>query len=316
MLENAAFLRHLAATGNAREAARLCDVNRSRFTRRRAANPLFAARWDVALVMAQASLSKKASLSETPALGRRAASAHPRRPESEREPVIVRRRDGTVQIRRRLPTAISPAAIQRFLLALAATANVRLSARAAGFAHSRFYSRKRGDPAFARQWRDALAMGYERVTYALMAGMLDDEHEHDSWAHNEPLPVPPMTANQALQLLYLHQKEARALEPPEPLRCRPGESSEARNVRLTLLYRASQDRERAKFEDGEAARRARGDPPYWGGDWPAPHESPRPDMPDLAQVTGWSRADPKKAVYDETRALFGGRRIGDGQGTS
>jgi hypothetical protein len=32
-------------------------------------------------------------------------------------------------------------------------------------------------------------------------------------------------------------------------------------------------------------------------------------LPDLAQVTGWSHADPKKAPHDPTRALFGGWRM-------
>lgn len=38
---------------------------------------------------------------------------------------------------------------------------------------------------------------------------------------------------------------------------------------------------------------------------PSPHE---PSLPDLAQVTGWSRAGGKPA-FDENRALFGGWQI-------
>jgi hypothetical protein len=34
-------------------------------------------------------------------------------------------------------------------------------------------------------------------------------------------------------------------------------------------------------------------------------------LPDLAQVSGWSRADPDKAPHDASRALFGGWRIED-----
>jgi len=124
-LENAVFLRHLRRTGNAHEAARAIDASRSRFTRRRAKDPAFAARWDAALVVTQVSLRKPAS----------AARCDPDRP-----PVILLRRDGTVQLRRLLATAISPEAEQRFLLALAATANVRLAARAAGFSHASFYA--------------------------------------------------------------------------------------------------------------------------------------------------------------------------------
>ena len=32
-------------------------------------------------------------------------------------------------------------------------------------------------------------------------------------------------------------------------------------------------------------------------------------LPDLAQVTGWSRADPEKGGHDPDTALFGGWRI-------
>ena len=32
-------------------------------------------------------------------------------------------------------------------------------------------------------------------------------------------------------------------------------------------------------------------------------------LPDLAQVTGWSRADPEKVPHDPRRALFGGWRL-------
>ena len=34
-------------------------------------------------------------------------------------------------------------------------------------------------------------------------------------------------------------------------------------------------------------------------------------LPDLAQLSGWSRADAGKEPHDETRALFGGCRIGE-----
>ena len=37
-------------------------------------------------------------------------------------------------------------------------------------------------------------------------------------------------------------------------------------------------------------------------------------LPDLAQVTGWSRADLAKAAHHPERALFGGWRIEDMEG--
>lgn len=277
-LENAAFLRALRRTGNEHEAARAVDASRSRFTRRRAKDPAFAARWDAALVIAQAALQNPP-----------AASARVR---TDSAPVLVLRRDGTVQLRRLLATAISPAAEQRFLLALASCANVRLAARAAGFSHASFYARKRRNPGFAKAWQAALAHGYERLQLALIESWGEHAHEHDAWAHNVPPPMPPMSPNQALQLMYLHQKEARSFQEPQVLRRRRGESHEARVVRQALIYEAWQDRDRAAFRDAELVRKARGEGPYWGDDLPDPHEPPAPVLPDLVQLTQMSRARP------------------------
>lgn len=260
-LENAAFLRALRRTGNAREAARLTGASRSRFTKRRARDPAFAAGWDAALAWAQAALSARAD---------RGSAERPHKHCAE--PYLVRRRDGTVQLRRRPATAITPEGEQRFLLALAATANVRLSARAAGYAHSSFCTRKRRHPAFAREWLAALKQGFEALDMVLLAGWSRDAHEHDAWAHNDPPPMPPMTVDQALQLMYLHQKEARLIAEPEPLRRRRGESPEARDVRLRLIREAWQEQAREEFRAMEAARRAQGLGPYWGGDQPDRHE--------------------------------------------
>ncbi|RZM13924.1 MAG: hypothetical protein EOP67_64800, partial [Sphingomonas sp.] len=55
--QNAAFLAALRRTGNVREAASTLGYNRSTFTKRRAAHPAFAARWDAALVIANAALN-------------------------------------------------------------------------------------------------------------------------------------------------------------------------------------------------------------------------------------------------------------------
>ncbi|HZF42421.1 MAG TPA: hypothetical protein VEZ48_03335 [Sphingomonadaceae bacterium] len=329
-LENAAFLRHLRRTGNAHEAARALAASRSRFTRRRAKDPAFAARWDAALVVAQASLS---SLSSARGGGPppKAVVEGPLRSNasSTPEPHLLLRRDGTVQLRRRLPTAISPAAEQRFLTALAACANVRLAARAAGFSHASFYARKRRHPGFARQWQAALAQGYERLQLALLESWSADSHDQDAWAHNAPPPMPPMSANQALQLMYLHQKEARAMQEPPVLRRRRGETHEAVIVRQVLIHEAWMERDRAAFREAEAARRAKGERPYWDG-LPDPHEPPAPVLPDLAQLMEgsslgghspgrrrkpppeWTPVDPADPPPDGGElALFGGWRIDD-----
>ncbi|MGQ0588406.1 MAG: hypothetical protein ACT4N8_02585 [Sphingosinicella sp.] len=58
----------------------------------------------------------------------------------------------------------------------------------------------------------------------------------------------------------------------------------------------------------EAMRRAA----RWeqAGDWNLPGDE-LPAIPSLEQVTGWSKADPKKGKHDPDRALFGGWRLKD-----
>jgi hypothetical protein len=76
-------------------------------------------------------------------------------------------------------------------------------------------------------------------------------------------------------------------------------------------------RAREAFEVAEAERWARGEP-AWGPAGEAVRrelglrrgEDARSfGLPDLAQVTGWSRADPGKTPHEPTRALFGGWRM-------
>lgn len=278
-LENTAFLAELRRTGNVREAARRLGAHRAKFTRRRAKHASFAAQWDAALALAARRLKSTA------------AHSH-----------LLRRVGGRLQLRRARPEALDQAARTRFLAALSACANVRLAAKAAGFSHAAFYHHRRHDPAFAYEWQAALETGYLRLEMALLEGWMPDGGDHDDWRHNDPPPIPPMSPAQALQLLYLHQKEARLWTVPEPLRKRRGETNEARVMRLTLLYEARQQRQRDLFDRAEAHRRAARTEPR------SPLEPPPPALPDLAQVTGWSRASGKPA-HDPDRALFGGWRI-------
>jgi hypothetical protein len=46
------------------------------------------------------------------------------------------------------------------------------------------------------------------------------------------------------------------------------------------------------------------------GDWNLPGEKP-PELPPLHLVTGWSKAQPVKAVHNPRLALFGGWRLKD-----
>ena len=104
------------------------------------------------------------------------------------------------------------------------------------------------------------------------------------------------------------------------MRRRRGESNTARRERLALMAEAREQRAREAFEVAEAERMERGEP-AWGpaGEMERARLGPRfrgdddkgLGLPDLAQVSGWSRADAGKAPHDETRALFGGWRIAE-----
>ncbi len=296
--QNAAFLAVLRRTGNAREAASTLGYNRSTFTKRRAAHPAFAAKWEAALALANAALNLPSRLREESGEGSAKNAAI-----STGSPTTTRTANGRLQLRRPPANRLDHAAEQAFLAALSATANIRLSAAAAGFSHSAFYARRKASPAFAREMRLALAVGYETVESALIAGSLSGSHDHDEWRHNAPPPIPPMTADQALQLLHLHNRTVHLQQEPPHIKRRRGESSEAQSYRLSAMYEARQALDREAFDIAEAARRERGEPTLMNPD--------PPRLPALDQVTGWSKADPTKVSHHPDTALFGGWRLED-----
>ena len=300
-LENQAFLAALRRTGNARLAARELGVNRSTFTKRRAKDAAFAAEWDAALALAHATLNNPLRACS----GRGTAGAAGG---GGVEPRLIRLANGRLQLRappRSVP-CIGRSARQAFLAALSATANVRLSARAAGFAHSSFYRLRDYDPAFAREMRLALEMGYDRIEMALIEGFDPESCRDDAWRHNDPPAIPPMSAAQALQLLYLRQKEARLWGERPDRRRRRGEDTDAYCSRLGRKWRAEKAWDREGYEVARALRS--------GGEAPEHLEPAPPVLPALEQVTGWSGADRAKQPHHPDRALFGGWRLKDWQG--
>jgi hypothetical protein len=286
-LENQAFLAALARTGNARLAARELGIHRSTFTKRRARDAAFAAEWDGALALAQARL------------GQGPASSH------EAEPHVIRLANGRLQLRALTPgrRRIDRAAQQAFLAALSATANVRLSARAAGFSHASFYRLRDHNPAFGREMRMALEMGYERIEMALLESFAPESCRDDAWRSNDPPAIPPMTANQAIHLLNLHQKEARLWGNRPDRKAQRGETREQWSRRANRKWRAEKAWDREGYEVARALRD--------GGEAPEHLEPARPALPDLAQVTGWSKADGTKPPHHPDQALFGGWRLTD-----
>lgn len=295
-LENRAFLDQLRRTGNIRAAARACGLKYGTIQYRLQRHPAFAQECAVARASAQARLHgigarRPEVRSGADARGHRTAGG---------EPVVLLLRNGTMQVRAAHPGKLTQACAQAFLAALAVTANVRLAAAAAGASPAAFYRRRQRDPGFDREVKRALAEGYENLELAMLARIDPCSFADSDWSHNERPETPPMTADQMIQLLYLHQKEVRLGGEPVALRRRRGESRFAHRARLDEWGRASQAAEYERYRVVEAAFRATGVMP--------PHEPLPPFLPDLSQVKGWSRAKPA-AGEAPTRPLFGGWRF-------
>lgn len=315
-LENTRFLDALRRTGNPRLAADLLGVHRSTYTKRRARCAAFAQNWDAAIAFAHAAFHEAGGPSSPAFAGDRVklrgGASSPGGDESRTRTLggelhVGRTRNGRLQLRRAPKGWMTKAGEQAFFAALSATANVRLSAAATGFTHSAFYQKKRKRRPFAREMRLAHEMGYDRVEAAAIMAALPESHEDDAWRHNDPPPVPPMTADQALQLLYLHEKSCRQSWDRPHRRKRRGEPWETYTERLRAMWAHEKE---VEAED-RAVRRAA----QWEkeGDWRLPEEveAGMPVLPMLDQVTGWSAADPGKAPHNPKRALFGGWRLSD-----
>lgn len=316
--QNARFLEALRRTGNVRLACRELGVHRATYTKRRDKCAVFATQWDMVLAAAHAAFqlaggerlpaatSPLPDFREGPGVGSSPGEGpSPGLRTKGGEPTIVRQANGRLQLRLAPPGRMTKAAEQTFFSALSASANVRLSAAAAGFAHSSFYRRRERHAPFAREMRLSLKIGWDRLECALLAAGLPESHEDDAWREEHALPpIPPMTPEQALQLLWLHDKSVNQGWDKPHRRKRRGESWETYTERLRAMWTAEKSRE---AEDEALRRAARYES---SGDWRHEDEpAPPPNLPPLAQVTGWSKAQKIKVVYHKGRALFGGWRL-------
>ena len=302
-IENDRFLQALSETGNVRLAARSLGLNRSTFTKRRAKHAEFAQRWDAAYAAAHARF--------TLAGGKRVA-------EKAREPMIVRRAGGKFQLRLAPASRLTRETEQAFLRALASTANIRLSAAAAGHAHTVFYDHRKANPGFARQWRAALDVGYSRVNAQFLMAADAANHQHDEWIRHELPDLPPMSVTEMLQAVAMHRNTVELGHSEPHRRRRRGETNAQYSQRLFLMWRHEQ---RNLAEEEAMARAAKYEQDgTWRleGDWPE-----EPKLPPLDQVTGWSKAKAKTGKADAQEAegkaypergrkgLFGGWTIDD-----
>ena len=195
--QNAAFLEALRRSGNVRLTCRELGVHRSTWTKRRAKCAAFATVWDMTLAAAHAAF-QRAGGERMPEAGKGGPGDDGLRTKGG-EPMIVRLANGRLQRRLAPPGRMTRAAEGLFFTTLSETANLRMAAAAAGFAHSSVLAR-RARPAFAQALEMSREAGRDRVSWLWREARRSDLAE---WTFDASLPMPKMTAEQAiLQLVY------------------------------------------------------------------------------------------------------------------
>jgi hypothetical protein len=207
-----AFLAALAETGNQTLAAERAKVSRSWVHLHRSGDPEFRRLSDEAIAAAMARLG-----------------AHPeRRPPSgwgslDGEELVVKGTGGSgggkrVQIARARLKQWSPRVEERFLATLSATCNVKAACAEAGMTAASAYGHRKRWRAFAERWDAAVEEGFAR----LEAGLLErGGNVFSGVGLGEPALTPPMTVEQALQLLHMHKHEVRGIGKAPGERWRP-----------------------------------------------------------------------------------------------
>lgn len=309
--QNEIFLDSLARSGNVRLSARAAGVAYGTIQHRRSAHVGFAHRWEAAVVAVHARLHlaggkrgpETAARRTRGGAGRKKMDPGLRRDDGRGfrtrggEPMVVRTRSGRLQVRLAHPGKLTRAAEQVFLCALAATANVRLSAAAAGASARAFHRRRKRDAAFGREFRIALRIGYDRLEQAAMERTLEALQDRPpAWLARSLAanPIPPLSFDQAFQQLCLHRNNVR-LDQERPPGGRP-RIEPGLPAALAAIGRNIDAIERSAHFEAT-------------GQWRLADEAPPPPLPPLHLVTGWSKADPAKPRHNPRLALFGGWRI-------
>ena len=100
------------------------------------------------------------------------------------------------------PLKLTPAKQQKFLDMLAGTANVPLAAKAIGVSRPSLYVRKLRDPAFAKAWDEAFALGYAMVEERVV-----EEAVHGKRPRTKSDRAP---ASERMELAVFHHGQKRA----------------------------------------------------------------------------------------------------------
>lgn len=204
-----AFLAALAETGNQTLAAERAKVSRSWVSLHRASDAAFRAELEAAIATAKARLG--AADAVRPHAGWRTLAG---------EELVVRGSNGRrAQIARARVRQWTRATEARFLSTLAASCNVKAACETVGLSQESAYTHRKRWPAFAARWQEALEIGYDRIHGALVDGAhtLFGQIDYDPAER-----LAPMTVDQALQLMRLHQSQVngtgqspgRKLPPP------------------------------------------------------------------------------------------------------
>ena len=120
--------------------------------------------------------------------------------------VVRQAKNRNTKIIRTIGKRWSQAAETAFLEELAATANVRAAAAAAGFSTVAIYNRRKKWPGFAAEWDECLEQGYVRIETMLVELATDSLRAE---AIRGDGPAPAMTVAEALNLLRVHRATVR-----------------------------------------------------------------------------------------------------------
>lgn len=197
-----AFFRALAETGNRTIAAERAKVSQSWVTLHRSTDPDFRARMEAAVRGARERLRAAAGGDGgvKPASGWGSLDG---------EELVVRGGNGRrTQIARARLRQWTPRAEDRFLAVLAATCNVKAACAAVGLTAVSAYAHRQRWPRFMERWRAAVDTGYLRIQTGLV------EHAGSMFCSAELPPeidLPPMSIEQAMQVLWMHQNEVRGI---------------------------------------------------------------------------------------------------------
>lgn len=103
------------------------------------------------------------------------------------------------------PCAVQPPWREAFLRGLAMTSNVTASAKKAGVTTARVYELRRADPAFYREWQNALREGYDSLEMHLLQRLRDGEVKQPGTTKR---PSRSFDNANALRLLNAHRESA------------------------------------------------------------------------------------------------------------